>query len=52
MLQALITLENFVKLYVRVRSFSYAKDIVNKYKLKEKASKTKALRTELKNKSS
>ena len=47
-----LTLENFVKLYVRIRGFSYAKVIVNKYKLKEKASKTKALRNELKNKSS
>ena len=43
-----LTLENIVKLYVRVRSFSYAKDIVNKYKLKEKMSKSKALRTQLK----
>ena len=45
-----LALENFVKLYVRVRSFSHARDIVNKYKLKEKSSKKKALRKELKNK--
>ena len=42
-----LTLENIIKLYVRVRSFSYAKDIVNKYKLKEKVSKSRALRTQL-----
>lgn len=47
-----LALENFVKLYVQVRSFSYARDIINKYKLKEKASRKKALRTELKNKAS
>ena len=45
-----LVLENFVKLFVRVRSFSYAKDIVNRYKLKGKTSKKKALRTELKKK--
>ena len=43
-----LALENFVKLYVQVRSFSHARDIVNKYKLKEKALKKKALRKELK----
>ena len=42
-----LALENFVKLFVRVRSFSYAKDIVSRHKLKGKQSKTKALRTEL-----
>ena len=42
-----LTLENFVKLYVWVSSFSYAKDIVNKYNRNEKASKTKALRTKV-----
>ena len=31
-----LCLENFVKLYVTVRSFSFAKDIVNKYKLSQK----------------
>ena len=45
-----LALENFVKLYVRVRSFPHARDKVNKYKLKEKSSKKKALRKELKNK--
>ena len=43
-----LALENFVKLFVQVRSFSYAKDIVSKHKLKGKQPKTKALRTELK----
>lgn len=42
--------ENFVKLFVKVRSFSYAKDIINRHKLKGKASKKKALRTDLKKK--
>ena len=43
-----LALENFVKLFVQVRSFSYAKDIVSRHKLKGKQSKTKAFRTELK----
>ena len=45
-----LALENFVKLFVKVRSFSYAKDIINRHKLKEKKSKTRALRTDLKKK--
>lgn len=40
--------ENIVKLYATVRAFSFARDIVNKYKLLEKAHKRKALRTQLK----
>ena len=44
-----LPLENFVKLYVQVWSFSYARDIVSKFKLKEKALRNKALRKELKN---
>ncbi len=43
-----LALERFVKLFVKVRSFSYAKDIINRHKLKEKASKKRALRTDLK----
>ena len=43
-----LCLENVVKLYVTVRSFSFAKDIVNKYKLGQRTQKTKALRKELK----
>ena len=46
-----LALENFVKLYVRVRSFSHAKDIVNQYKLKAKQSKTEALRKQQKKQS-
>ena len=40
--------ENIVKLYTTVRGFSFAKDIVNKYRLLEKAQKSKALRKQLK----
>lgn len=40
--------ENIVKLYVTVRSFSFARDIVNKYKLLEKTQKKKALQKQLK----
>ena len=43
-----LCLENIVKLYLTVRSFSFAKDIVNKYKLIEGAQRKKALRKELK----
>ena len=42
-----LALENFGKLFIRVRSFSHAKDIVGQYKLKAKQSKTKALRKQL-----
>lgn len=45
-----LALENFVKLFIKVRSFSYAKGIFNRYKLRSKKQKTKALRTELKKK--
>ena len=31
-----LALENFVKLFVRVRSYSYAKDTVSHYKVKQK----------------
>lgn len=43
-----LCLENVVKLYIKVRSFSYARDFITKYKIKEKQTKTKALRKELK----
>ncbi len=36
-----LALENIVKLYVQVRSFSHARDLVHKYKLKEKSTKEK-----------
>ena len=45
-----LALENFVKLFIMVRSFSHAKDIVSRYKIEQKQSKTKALRTQLKKK--
>ena len=40
--------ENVVKLYITVRCFLFAKDIVNKYKLSQGTPKKKALRKELK----
>ena len=40
--------ENIIKLYATVRGFSFARDIVNKYKLLEKTQKKKALRKQLK----
>ena len=42
-----LCLENVVKLYVTVRCFSFAKDIVNKYKLNQSVQK-KSLRKDLK----
>lgn len=43
-----LCLENIIKLYLRVRSFSYAKDYISKFKTQQKAKKSKALRKELK----
>jgi uncharacterized C2H2 Zn-finger protein len=43
-----LCLENVIKLYLKVRSFSCAKDYIAKYKIKEKQTKTKALRKDLK----
>ena len=40
-------LQNIVDLYVRVRSFSFAKDIIQKHKMKGKQLKAKALRKEI-----
>ena len=45
-----LCLENIIKLYLRVRSFSYAKDQITKYNIKEKQLKGKALRTDMKRK--
>jgi hypothetical protein len=39
-----LCLENVVKLYLKVRSFSYVKDYVVKYKMREKEVKKRALR--------
>ena len=43
-----LCLENIVMLYVRVRCFSHAKDIINKCTLKDKTQRQKGLRTCLK----
>lgn len=40
-------LQNILDLYIRVRSFSFAKDIVQKYKMQSKRVKEKALRKEI-----
>ena len=47
-----IFLETIIILYLKVRSFSYAKDYINKFKVQQKTGKSKALRKELKRKSS
>lgn len=47
-----ICLENIIMLYLKVRSFSYAKDYISKFKIQQKTAKSKALRKELKRKSS
>jgi uncharacterized C2H2 Zn-finger protein len=43
-----LCLENIIKLYLKVRSFSYAKDYISKFKIQQKAKKSKGLRKELK----
>ena len=43
-----LCLENIIKLYLKVRSFSYAKDYISKFNIQRKAAKSKALRRELK----
>ena len=48
----MICLENIIMLYLKVRSFSYAKGYINKFKIQQKAGKSKALRKKLKRKSS
>jgi hypothetical protein len=45
-----LCLENIVKLYLRVRSFSYGKDYISNFKMQQKAVKSKSLRKELKRK--
>ena len=40
-------LYNIIQLYVKVRSFSFAKDIIQKHKMKLKQMKSKALRKEI-----
>ena len=46
-----LCLENIVKLYLRVRSFSYAKDYISNFKMQQKAVRSKSLRKELKRRS-
>ena len=43
-----LLLENVIKLYLKVRSFSYAKDYITKHKIKGKQLKQKALRKDMK----
>ena len=43
-----LCLENVVKLYLRVRSFSYARDYLTQHKTKEKVLNKKALGKDLK----
>lgn len=45
-------LYSIINLYVRVRSFSFTKDIIQKYKIKQKKNKSKALRKEIQRASS
>ena len=40
-------LHNIVSLYVRVRAFSFAKDIIQRYKIKSKQTKAKSLQKEI-----
>ena len=41
------TLQNVIHLYVKVRCFSFAKDIIQKHKMRSKQTKSKALRKEI-----
>jgi hypothetical protein len=43
-----LCLESVIYLYLKVRSFSYARDYLTKHKIKEKKTKQKALRKDLK----
>jgi uncharacterized C2H2 Zn-finger protein len=43
-----LCLENIVKLFLKVRSYSYARDYITQYKIREKQGKVKALRKSLK----
>ena len=44
-----LCLENTVKLFLKVKSFSYARDYITQYKIREKQRNSKALRKDLKN---
>ena len=43
-----LCLENVIKLYLKVRSFSYARDYLAQHKIKEKKVKKKSLRKDMK----
>ena len=43
-----LCLKNIVKLYLKVRAFSYTRDFITKYRINERQSKKKALRKEMK----
>ena len=43
-----LCLENVFKLYLKVRSFSYARDYLTQHKIKEKKVKKKSLRKDMK----
>ena len=43
-----LCLENVIKLYLKVRSFSYARDYLTQHKIKEKKVKKKSLRKDMK----
>ncbi|XP_065060266.1 uncharacterized protein LOC135687598 [Rhopilema esculentum] len=45
-------LTSIIKLHVRVRSFSYAKDVIQRFKVRDRLSKSRALRKEIKRSSS
>lgn len=45
---ALDLLEQIITLYVRVRAFSYAKDVVQNHKIAAKSNRSRSLRTEMK----
>ena len=46
--RSIIFLDQILSLFIKIRSFSYAKDIVQKYKIQQKATKKKGLRKEIK----
>ena len=41
-------LHNIINLYLHVRSFSFAKDVIQKHKIKQKQVKAKSLRKKVK----
>ena len=46
--RSIIFLDQILSLFIKIRSFSYAKDIVQKYKIQQKATKKKGLRKDIK----